>query len=65
VQNKITSSCVSFLLYTVPFCEDETLILHDMISSGADCLELDPGTPYENVRRVLEKEKHSAVLGMM
>jgi uroporphyrinogen decarboxylase len=46
-------------------CEDETLILHDMISSGADCLELDPGTPYENVRKALEEEKRSAVLGMV
>lgn len=46
-------------------CEDETPILHDMISSGADCLELDPGTPLENVRKALEEEKRSACLGMV
>jgi len=46
-------------------CEDETLILHDMFSSGADCLELDPGTPLENVRKALEEEGRGAVLGMV
>jgi uroporphyrinogen decarboxylase len=46
-------------------CDDETAILHDMISTGADSLELDPATPLENVRKALEAEKRCAVLGMV
>ena len=49
----------------VHICEDESDILHDMFSSEADCLELDAGTPLENVRKALDEEKRGAVLGMV
>ena len=44
-------------------CGDETLLLKNLIATGADCLELDPGTDAEACKRAVQGR--TSVLGMI
>jgi uroporphyrinogen decarboxylase len=44
-------------------CGDETLLVKNLAASGADCLELDPGTDAHSCKRMLQGR--TSVLGMM
>ena len=44
-------------------CGDETLLLKNLVATGADCLELDPGTDAELCKRAIQGQ--TSVLGMI
>ena len=44
-------------------CGDETLLLEKLVATGADCLELDPGTNPETCKRAVQGR--TSVLGMI
>ena len=44
-------------------CGDETLLLKNLVATGADCLELDPGTDAESCKRAVQGR--TSVLGMI
>jgi uroporphyrinogen decarboxylase len=44
-------------------CGDETLLLENLVATGADCLELDPGTNAEACKRAVHDR--TSVLGMI
>jgi uroporphyrinogen decarboxylase len=44
-------------------CGDETLLLKNLVATGADCLELDPGTDVESCKRAVQGR--TSVLGMI
>jgi uroporphyrinogen decarboxylase len=44
-------------------CGDETIMLENLLATGADCLELDPGTNAETCKRAVQGR--ASVLGMI